>query len=91
MEHPAVADAAVIGVNKSGTEVPRAYVVLTPQSRGKIRGEGLAEYVKSRVSDYKRLRGGVEFVDGIPRNAAGKIMRKVVKDWRDKDMHTAKL
>ncbi|KAL2682378.1 hypothetical protein Neosp_006828 [[Neocosmospora] mangrovei] len=91
MEHPAVADAAVIGVDQSGTEVPRAYIVLASKFRGSITGAGLAEYVKSRVSDYKHLRGGVEFVNEIPRNAAGKIMRKVLKDWREKDMHLAKL
>ncbi|UPK97330.1 hypothetical protein LCI18_008265 [Fusarium solani-melongenae] len=88
---PAELETHLMGHPASGTEVPRAYVVLVSQFRGKVTGVDLAEYVKSRVSDHKRLRGGVEFVSVIPRNAAGKIIRKVLKDAREKEMQAAKL
>lgn len=91
IEHLAVANAAMIGVNQSGTKVPHAYIILASTFRRRIIRVGLAKYIKSKVLDYKRLRGGVEFMNEIPRNAAGKIMRKVLKDWREKDMHLAKL
>ena len=35
------------------------------------------EFVKSKLADYKRLRGGVQFMDVIPKSASGKILRRV--------------
>ena len=36
--------------------------------------------ILGQVADYKRLRGGVEFVKEIPRSASGKILRRLLKD-----------
>ncbi|KAK7432539.1 hypothetical protein QQZ08_000746 [Neonectria magnoliae] len=80
--HSSVLDAAVIGITQNGTEVPRAYVVLAPQAKGKISEAELMEYVRSKVSDHKRLRGGVRFVERVPRSLSGKILRKEVKEMR---------
>ncbi|KAK5993051.1 Putative acyl-coenzyme A synthetase [Cladobotryum mycophilum] len=74
--HSAIADAAVIGIELEDTEVPIAYVVLAPPARGKFSEDDVIKYVASKVADYKRLRGGVKFLDAIPRSAAGKILRK---------------
>ncbi|PTB73871.1 acetyl-CoA synthetase-like protein [Trichoderma longibrachiatum ATCC 18648] len=74
--HPSVADAAVIGTKREDTEVPTAYVALTVAARGKVSEAELVDYVRSKVADYKRLRGGVVFVDAIPRSPTGKILRK---------------
>jgi len=41
--------------------------------------------VKERVADYKRLRGGVVFVDAIPKNASGKILKKDLRTIAQKD------
>jgi 4-coumarate--CoA ligase len=68
LEHPQVADAAVIGVTIDGEELPRAYVVLQPDGRGKVQGKEIAEWLAKRVSKHKRLDGGVVFVDSIPKN-----------------------
>ncbi|KAG0030357.1 putative fatty-acid--CoA ligase FadD10 [Podila clonocystis] len=77
--HPLVLDAAVIGVwnEAQATEVPLAFVV----KQGTVEGQGLteqavAEYVASKVSAHKRLRGGVRFIEAVPKSAAGKILRK---------------
>ena len=87
LAHPTlVDDAAVIGVWDPvlQTEVPRAYVVRKGGGLGKkVRaGEGDAEevaaWVAGRVSNYKRLRGGVRWVEAVPRSAAGKILRRVL-------------
>ena len=40
----------------------------------------MCSYVSSAVSAHKRLKGGVEFVEAIPKSATGKILRKVLKD-----------
>lgn len=38
----------------------------------------ISEYVARRVSRYKRLTGGVQFVDKIPRSPAGKLLRPLL-------------
>ena len=75
LNHPDILDAAVIGVETDdGTnEVPRAYVVADAK---KINGSQIVEYVKSNVANHKQLRGGVVFLDTIPKSPSGKILRK---------------
>ncbi|KAH7122295.1 4-coumarate-CoA ligase-like protein [Dendryphion nanum] len=70
-----ILDAAVIGVDTDdGTnEVPRAYVVADQK---KISGEQIQAWVKDRVAGHKQLRGGVIFLDAIPKSPSGKILRK---------------
>ncbi|XP_045162751.2 uncharacterized protein LOC123527397 [Mercenaria mercenaria] len=78
-KHPAVQDVAVIGMpdDRAG-ELPRAYVVLKPNAN--LHAHDLMKYVEGHVSDYKRLRGGVEFLKEIPKSPSGKILRRVLKD-----------
>lgn len=40
----------------------------------------LCYYLLENVSAQKRLRGGVRFVNSIPKNPSGKILRRVLKD-----------
>lgn len=68
LEHYQIADAAVIGVPKDGDEAPRGYVVLKPDVKGKVQGSEIAAWLAKRVTKYKRLDGGVVFVDSIPKN-----------------------
>lgn len=99
--HPQVADAAVIGIALNDTEVPRAYVVRAPtppsshSSKEKtvepLTESDVVEYVRASVSDYKRLRGGVCFVDAVPRSPAGKILRKVLREMRKREEQESKL
>ncbi|XP_047485125.1 4-coumarate--CoA ligase 1-like [Penaeus chinensis] len=78
LSHRDVEDAAVVGVPhvKLG-EAPRAYVVL--RSGTTLRPRELEKFVEERVSAYKQLAGGVKIVDAIPRNPAGKILRRQLK------------
>jgi 4-coumarate--CoA ligase len=75
LSHDDILDAAVIGVDAdNGTnEVPRAYVVA---DANKISGQQIIEFVKNNVASHKQLRGGVVFLDAIPKSPAGKILRK---------------
>jgi 4-coumarate--CoA ligase len=73
ISHPKILDAAVIGVEAEGTEVPRGYVVADQKI---ISAEEIKDYIKDNVAGYKQLRGGVIFLDSIPKSASGKILRK---------------
>ncbi|KAM3500180.1 hypothetical protein MY10362_006638 [Beauveria mimosiformis] len=78
--HPAVGDAGVIGVPYNDTEAPRAFVVLTPASKGQVTEQELMQHVHGKVADYKKLRGGLVFVDAVPRSPSGKILRKQLRE-----------
>jgi acyl-CoA synthetase (AMP-forming)/AMP-acid ligase II len=67
----------VIGVpDKRAGEVPRAFVV--PKSP-KISEEEVKNYVADKLSEYKQLKGGVEFLASVPKSPSGKILRRVLK------------
>lgn len=80
--HPAVNDAAIAGIyiKDQATEVPRAYIVVKPgvPQTPEIANE-ISSWLKAKVANHKWLRGGVRFVDEIPKTASGKILRRVLK------------
>lgn len=74
LEHPLIADAAVIGANdEDGQEVPRAYVVR--QAGTELSAEEVMDFVAAKVAPHEKVRQ-VEFIDSIPKSASGKILRK---------------
>ncbi|CAG9100979.1 unnamed protein product [Plutella xylostella] len=78
MEKPEVADVAVVGVpHPLAGEVPKAFVVLKPNH--KLTEKDITDLVEQKLAKYKHLEGGVVFLETIPRNAAGKILRNELK------------
>jgi 4-coumarate--CoA ligase len=82
LTHEAVNDTAVIQVeDESAGELPRAYIVLENNEGSQATtATVIYEWVKERVAPYKRLDGGIEFVDAIPKSASGKTLRRILRD-----------
>ena len=77
-EHPSVADVAVIGKpDQEAGEVPKAFVV--PKKGAALTTEELLGWARGRLAGYKTLQE-VEFVEAIPKNPSGKILRRVLKE-----------
>ncbi|KAK8858765.1 hypothetical protein IAR55_002994 [Kwoniella newhampshirensis] len=83
LSHPGVADVGVIGIwsKEQATELPRAYIVprggIPSSKEEKIRlSIEVQKWVEGRVSNHKRLRGGVILIEAIPKSPSGKILRK---------------
>jgi acyl-CoA synthetase (AMP-forming)/AMP-acid ligase II len=76
LEHPAVQEAAVVGVPHDvlGEDIA-AFVVRKPGAT--VAGHELKEFCASHLADYKRPRH-VTFVDALPRNATGKVMKHLL-------------
>ena len=68
-----VKDVAVIGVKSAREgEVPRAFIVREEQ----LTEAAVHEFMSAQVSSHKQLAGDIEWVESIPKSAAGKILRK---------------
>jgi fatty-acyl-CoA synthase len=77
-EHPAVLEAAVIGVpDATWGEVPKALVVLKPGKR--LEGHELIGFCRDRMAHFKAPKS-VEFVDGLPKTATGKIQKFALRE-----------
>jgi long-chain acyl-CoA synthetase len=87
MAHPAVADVAVIGVpSERWGETPKALVVPAGEP-APDEGELIA-FCRSRLAHYK-CPTSVELVEGLPRNATGKVLKTELRApyWSDRDRH----
>lgn len=78
LSHEDVLEAAVVGIyHEEYLEVPKAFVVL--KKGRKCEEHTLIEFVKKQVNPVKQLRGGVAFVDDLPRSSLGKVQKSKLK------------
>jgi 4-coumarate--CoA ligase len=78
LQHPDIYDAAVIGItlNNGMGEVPKAFVVLLPGTKLKVRT--IKKFIAGKLARYK-IPEEIVFIDAIPKNPTGKILRRLLR------------
>ncbi|CAB3394020.1 long-chain-fatty-acid--CoA ligase [Kyrpidia spormannii] len=79
-QHPAVKEAAVVGVpDPYRGETVKAFVALRDEYAGKVTTEEIVQFCKERLAAYKYPRL-VEFLPEIPKTASGKFLRRELRE-----------
>lgn len=80
VSHPAVLEAAVVGVpHPKWQERPVALVVLRPEHKGKVTDDDIREHLSKKFSKWQ-LPDKVLFIDVIPKTSVGKINKKLIRE-----------
>jgi len=78
--HPGVKEAAVVGMpDEYRGEAVSAYVVLKPESKGKVTEEEIIQFCRTNLATYKAPRM-VAFVDELPKTLVGKVLRRRLRE-----------
>jgi benzoate-CoA ligase len=78
-EHPAVVEAAVVGVRMEGLTRPKAFVVCDASTPNEQLADELRAFCSERLHRYQ-IPGVIEFVDSLPKTLTGKILRYKLRD-----------
>jgi fatty-acyl-CoA synthase len=79
-DHEAVAEVAIIGLpDEKWIESVSAVVVPKKDAETKNLRKGLQEHAREKLADFKRPKH-IFFVDDLPRNAAGKILKRALRE-----------
>ncbi|MBI5524619.1 MAG: long-chain fatty acid--CoA ligase [Desulfarculus sp.] len=78
--HPDILEVAVVGLpNPKVGEILKAFVVLKPDSVGKVSEQDIIAWCQENMTHYK-VPSVVEFRQDLPKTMVGKVLRRVLKD-----------
>ncbi|KAG1884113.1 hypothetical protein F4604DRAFT_1980114 [Suillus subluteus] len=90
LDHPDVTDTCVVGIqDEYSGDLPLAFVALRPEAIKRVKDSppaadeikaSIMKHVTDNKVGYKKLAGGVEIIDVIPKNPSGKLLRRVLRD-----------
>ncbi len=77
-QHPKVREAIAVGIpDEYRGETVKAYIVLKPGQR--VTDKEIIDFCKAKLAAYK-VPKKVEFREDLPKSAAGKLLRKILRD-----------
>jgi len=80
LSHSSVVDAAVVSIpDKENGQIPRGFVVL--KAGHEETEENLINFLESRLEDHERLRGGLHYIQHIPRDENWKVVKEVLQKF----------
>ncbi|KAL7962783.1 hypothetical protein V8C34DRAFT_301207 [Trichoderma compactum] len=92
--HPCIADVCVVPIpDDSAGELPLAFIVRSPAGEDedeRVLKQKIHTFVDSELSEYKRLAGGIEFLEALPKSASGKTKRGEMKERAKKIFETGR-
>lgn len=79
LQHPEISDAAVIGIQLAdgAGELAQAYIVRKPESR--LTEDAVRIFAGKTLAKYK-IPEQVKFVESIPKNSTGKVLRRLLRE-----------
>mgnify|MGYP006074423301 CR=1 FL=1 len=84
-DHPGVKEVAVVGKpDERWGEIVLAFVV--PQANASLKKREIVQCVQAKLADFKAPKA-VEFIDALPRNASGKVLKRSLRSplWNGRD------
>jgi len=80
-EIPEILEVAVVGIrHPKWQEVPKAYVVL--RQGQEVRAEDIIDHCTKNLAKFK-VPKEVEFIEALPRNPSGKVLKRELREWSD--------
>lgn len=94
LRHPSIADVCVVPIpDDSAGELPLAFIVPSPAGKDedeRVLKQKIHTFVNNELSEYKRLAGGIEFLEALPKSASGKTKRGEMKERAKKIFETGR-
>ncbi|MFN4046005.1 MAG: AMP-binding protein, partial [Acidilobaceae archaeon] len=79
-KHECIKEAAVVGKpDPEAGEIPKAFIALKDECKGKVKAEDIIEYARSSLAPFKVPRE-IEFRDELPKSVVGKVLRRELRE-----------